>query len=124
MPPAPKCTWLGAEGLFFTFFKGLGFRKGTRGEAQVDLPAGGSDAMVVLFAEELGLLLEVAPQHEEHVAAAYRAAGLPVTSLGSVTSAAAVSIAVGGQQHISGAPPAPQDPRDHDVQTLLDCREP
>ena len=92
--------------------------------AQVDLPAGGDDAMAVLFAEELGLLLEVAPQHEEQVAAAYRAAGLPVRSIGSVTASCAVSIAVCGQQHISGASPPPLDSLGHVSRTLLDRREP
>ena len=70
---------------------------------QVDLPAAGSDAMAILFAEELGLLLEVAPEHEEEVAAAYRAAGLPVAAIGCVSADSGVSIAVGGQHQISGA---------------------
>lgn len=52
--------------------------------------------MTALFAEELGLVLEVDPAHEEEVAAAYRAAGLPVNSIGSTTNTKDVDLAVGG----------------------------
>jgi len=65
----------------------------------VDLPGDGSSPMAVmtaLFAEELGLVLEVDPAHEEEVAAAYRAAGLPVNSIGSTTNTKDVDLAVGG----------------------------
>lgn len=56
----------------------------------------------MLFAEELGLLLEVAPHDEDDVAAAYRTAGLAVSAIGSVSSDSSVSISVGGQDQISG----------------------
>ncbi len=62
-----------------------------------------ADPVAALFAEELGLLLEVAPQQEEAVMKAYADAGVPVTAIGSVAADDAVSIAVGGQQQISGA---------------------
>jgi phosphoribosylformylglycinamidine synthase len=68
---------------------------------QVDLPAGG-EPLATLFAEELGLLLEVAPEHEAEVLAAYADAGVSATAIGSVSAEAGISIAVGGQQQISG----------------------
>jgi phosphoribosylformylglycinamidine synthase len=68
---------------------------------QVDLPAA-ANSLATLFAEELGLLLEVAPEHEAEVLAAYADAGVSATAVGSVAADAGVSIAVGGQQHISG----------------------
>jgi AIR synthase related protein, C-terminal domain len=71
--------------------------------AQVDLPAA-ADPLATLFSEELGLLLEVAPEHEAEVLAAYADAGVSATAVGSVAADAGVSIAVGGQPHISGEP--------------------
>lgn len=73
----------------------------TINHAQVDLPAAG-EPLAALFAEELGLLLEVAPEHEAEVLAAYADAGVPATVVGSVAADACVSIAVDGQQQISG----------------------
>lgn len=72
---------------------------------QVDLAGdGGSQqsALAALFAEELGLVVEVSADSEASVTAAYSAAGLPVTSLGSVMTNPDVSITVGGQAAISG----------------------
>ena len=74
--------------------------------AQVDLPAAqGSPhgALAALFAEELGLLLEVAPEHEEAVCSAYEAQGLRAEAIGTVSTERGVSISVGGQPCISGA---------------------
>jgi hypothetical protein len=71
--------------------------------AQVDLPANSGGPLAALFAEELGLLLEVAPEHEEEVASAYRSAGLTVSAIGSVAADSSISIAVGGNPHISGS---------------------
>ena len=75
---------------------------------QVALPAAadGSDAMAALFAEELGLLLEVDAAAEAAVVDAYRSAGLPVTQLGSGAATGDVSISVGGQEQITGGHPA------------------
>jgi phosphoribosylformylglycinamidine synthase len=75
---------------------------------QVDLLAA-ADPLATLFAEELGLLLEVAPEHEAEVLAAYADAGVSATAVGSVAADAGVSIAVGGQQHISGTAPELRD---------------
>ena len=73
----------------------------------VDLPAG--DAMAALFAEELGLVLEVAAEDEAAVLAAYSAAGVPCSAIGSTQAGEAVSIAVGGQQQVAGTTPALRD---------------
>lgn len=73
----------------------------------VDLPAG--DAMSALFAEELGLVLEVVAEHEAAVLQAYAAAGVPCAAIGATQAGADVSIAVGGQQQIAGTTPALRD---------------
>ena len=67
---------------------------------QADLP--GSDPLAALFAEELGLVLEVDPQHEQAVLEAYSQAGLQPASIGSVAADSSISIAVSGQPAISG----------------------
>jgi phosphoribosylformylglycinamidine synthase len=70
--------------------------------AEVPSPAAGG-AMAALFAEELGLLLEVSPATEAAVLAAYNAAGVPVSRLGRVVpSGGRVNIAVGGVPAVSG----------------------
>ncbi|BDA47656.1 Phosphoribosylformylglycinamidine synthase [Coccomyxa sp. Obi] len=71
----------------------------------VDLPKPEQDATGVLgalFAEELGLVLEVAPEDEELVRAAYAARGLSAVAVGSVGAGPAVSISVDGEPSISG----------------------
>ena len=70
---------------------------------QVDL-AGSSDSdhFGHLFAEELGLVLEVAPENEQQVLEAYRQAGLTATSIGDVTTDTQISISVHGTQQIAG----------------------
>ena len=55
-----------------------------------------------LFAEELGLVLEVAAQDEQAVVQAYTQAGLTAQPIGSVTQNAQISISVNGTQQISG----------------------
>ncbi|KAK9844820.1 hypothetical protein WJX74_007244 [Apatococcus lobatus] len=67
---------------------------------QADLP--GSDALATLFSEELGLVLEVDPQHEQAVLDAYSQAGLKPASIGSVAADSSISIAVSSQPAISG----------------------
>jgi phosphoribosylformylglycinamidine synthase len=70
--------------------------------AQLPSPAAGG-AMAALFAEELGLLLEVSPASEAAVLAAYNAAGVPVSRLGRVVpTGGRVDIAVGGVSAVSG----------------------
>ena len=55
-----------------------------------------------LFAEELGLVLEVAQQDEQHVVQAYQQAGLSAQSLGTVSDSDDISIRLHGRQHIAG----------------------
>ena len=57
-----------------------------------------------LFAEELGLVLEVAPENEQQVLEAYTQAGLTAHAIGGVTADAQISVSVHGTQHISGVP--------------------
>ena len=76
-------------------------------QLQVDLPGAESphNALAALFAEELGLLLEVAPEHEAAVCSAYAAQGLQAAPIGRVSAERGVSVSVGGQPCISGALP-------------------
>ena len=78
---------------------------------QVDLPGPGNQtedaALAALFAEELGLMLEVSPQQEQAVLEAYQQAGLPARAVGSVTADHQVAISVDGQQQITGQPVSP-----------------
>jgi phosphoribosylformylglycinamidine synthase len=70
--------------------------------AALPAPAAGG-ALAALFAEELGLVLEVAPAAEAAVLAAYKAAGVPVSRLGSVAPAGGrVEVSVGGAVAVSG----------------------
>ena len=70
---------------------------------QVNLAHGAaSDQFGQLFAEELGLVLEVAPEHEEQVVQAYTDAGLAVQAIGTVTQDAQISISVNDELQISG----------------------
>lgn len=70
---------------------------------QVDLASdAATDHFGHLFAEELGLLLEVDPADEQQVLQAYTDAGLPAHAIGSVTADAHISISTGGAQQISG----------------------
>ena len=73
---------------------------------QVHLPAPAgphNSQLAALFAEELGLVIEVAADKEEEVLQAYAAAGLTVSSIGRVTSEASISISVDDQPCISGS---------------------
>ena len=74
--------------------------------SQVDLPSSSSDQsgqLEALFAEELGLVIEVASSREEEVLDAYRTAGLNIESIGEVTTSGRIEIAVSGKSCISGA---------------------
>jgi len=76
----------------------------------VDLPAPPSGgAMAALFAEEPGLLLEVAAGAAGAVAARFAAAGVPASIVGAGRADAAVSIAVAGAPAITGDVPALRD---------------
>ena len=72
---------------------------------QVDVPSDASNthgAFGALFAEELGLVLEVAPENEAEVRSAYEAQGLSAVAVGSTSADKGVSISVGGQASIQG----------------------
>ena len=72
---------------------------------QVDLTCSSkSDEFGHLFAEELGLVLEVTPENEQQVLEAYTQAGLTAHTIGGVTTDAQISISVHGTQQISGVP--------------------
>lgn len=82
---------------------------------QVDLPlsplasgAAVNPAFSTLFAEELGLVMEVAPEHEAEALTAYLKAGLPASIIGTVSADMGVEIQVAGRAAVSGvmAPPA------------------
>lgn len=70
---------------------------------QVDLGSGGAgDQFGQLFAEELGLVLEVAAADEQQVLQAYTDAGLPARVIGTVTADAEISISANDARQISG----------------------
>lgn len=70
---------------------------------QVDLASDtAADHFGQLFAEELGLVLEVEPSNEQQVLQAYTDAGLPAHIIGSVTADAKIDISVNSAQQISG----------------------
>ena len=72
---------------------------------QVVVPSNANDthgAFGALFAEELGLVLEVAPENEAEVRSAYEAQGLSAVVVGSTSADKGVSISVGGQASIQG----------------------
>ncbi|KAK9795604.1 hypothetical protein WJX73_007566 [Symbiochloris irregularis] len=73
-------------------------------EVDLPLPAADNTAhMGTLFAEELGLILEVAPTQRSAVLAAYKDAGVLASVIGKVTAEAEVQVNVGGQFELSGS---------------------
>jgi len=65
----------------------------------LDVPAAGASPLSPLFAEEVGLLLEVAPADEAAVLAAYAAAGVPCARVGSARPRGTpVVVSVGGAE--------------------------
>ena len=72
-------------------------------EMQVNLSgAANSDEFGHLFAEELGLVVEVSQVDEQQVLQAYTQAGLTAHAIGHVTTDAQISISVQDKQQISG----------------------
>jgi phosphoribosylformylglycinamidine synthase len=72
---------------------------------RVDLPLPGSDPhgpLAALFAEELGLIVEVAAGDEAEALATYAAAGVPAAVVGATVAGGAVSISVGGVEEVAG----------------------
>ena len=73
---------------------------GNRG-ATVDVPVAAASAMDALFAEELGLVLEIQAANVATVLAAYTSAGIPCVQIGTVGAVvgpgAAIKLAYGGE---------------------------
>ena len=75
-------------------------------DMQADIPVGASSqygAYGALYAEELGLVLEVAPEDVADVQSAYEAQGLSTAAIGSTSADKGISISVGGEASIQGA---------------------
>ncbi len=69
----------------------------------VDLPAGaGADPLAVLFAEELGLVVEVAEEALDVVLATFERADVPASAIGRTLEEPAVRIAVDGREVLAG----------------------
>eukprot|EP00271_Cylindrocystis_brebissonii_P003745 TRINITY_DN15006_c0_g1_i1.p1 TRINITY_DN15006_c0_g1~~TRINITY_DN15006_c0_g1_i1.p1 ORF type:complete len:1505 (-),score=313.27 TRINITY_DN15006_c0_g1_i1:907-5385(-) len=62
-----------------------------------------------LFAEELGLVIEVSPEAREAVEAEFAAADVPLLLLGSVQSNPSIQISVGGKSEVEGSVTALRD---------------
>lgn len=75
----------------------------------LDLPSSEGGDLAALFAEELGLLVEVAPELEAEVVEAYRAAGVPVAAIGSTGADKGVTVAVGGREVLAESMPVLRD---------------
>ncbi len=69
---------------------------------ELSLVSGGEGPWGALFAEELGLVLEVAPGDEAAVQQAYEAAGVPCAVIGSTTDTGTVSVRVDGHVAVHG----------------------
>eukprot|EP00798_Chlamydomonas_sp_ICE-L_P025491 gene25491-11147_t len=77
-----------------------------------DLPAATNTdepVLAALFAEELGLVMEMTAENAEVAVAAYKAAGVPASIIGKSSSAMACSISVAGKPEITGECPALRD---------------
>ena len=69
----------------------------------IDLPQGdAADPFAALFAEELGLVLEVTPDKETDVLNAFKQAGVPCVSIGAVLEEKTVRIRIKGQPVLTG----------------------
>ena len=70
---------------------------------RVDVPNPSGDALGALFAEELGMVLEVSEADADGVAARFSAVGVPCHIIGSaLADSRAVSVSVGGEEHVAG----------------------
>ena len=65
-------------------------------------PAVNMAPMAPYIAEELGLVLEVAPEDVADVQSAYEAQGLSAAAIGSTSADKGISISVGGEASIQG----------------------
>ena len=68
----------------------------------VEVPALGGDAFAALFAEELGLVLEVAAEDEARVRAAYGGVDVPCVRLGT-SGGSRVEVRVAGEAQVAGS---------------------
>jgi phosphoribosylformylglycinamidine synthase len=70
---------------------------------EVDVPTDdGADPLAVLFAEELGLVMEVDEDELDEVLATFRRADVPATAIGRTLDGSDVRIAVAGREVLSG----------------------
>jgi phosphoribosylformylglycinamidine synthase len=65
---------------------------------EVSLEDPGADAIEILFSEELGLVLEVRPEHEAEVMEAFTNASVPCEAVGTTGSGPEVSVTVNGAE--------------------------
>jgi phosphoribosylformylglycinamidine synthase len=80
----------------------MAFAGNTGVDVALEPPADGSGALGALFAEEVGLVLEVPTSGVEAVLAAYKSAGVPASRIGSTSSGRGVSVRVGAEAVIAG----------------------
>jgi phosphoribosylformylglycinamidine synthase len=73
---------------------------------RVDVPAAGADPLAVCFAEELGLVLEVAAADEPRVLEVFRRSDVPCVPIGDVVTEKVVDV------RVAGAPVVSEDMRD------------
>ena len=64
---------------------------------EIDLPGDASDAIPILFNEELGLVMEVASHRADRAVAMYQAANVPCYDIGHGTQGAGIHIRIGGE---------------------------
>ena len=69
---------------------------------EVDLGAAASDAIELLFSEELGLALEITPANEAYVLDVFQQADVPCAAIGTTAADSSVLIRVGGEEVLGG----------------------
>ena len=69
---------------------------------EVDIPGGGHGALAALFAEELGLVVEVDEDDVENARAAFAAAGVPCAAIGATRRDGTVAVHVDGHEVLGG----------------------
>ena len=91
-----------SDGGLLTAVLEMAFAGNTGVDVCLEAPADGSGSMGALFAEEVGLVLEVGPAALEPVLAAYKAAGVPASRIGATSSSRGVAVRVGPDTIIGG----------------------
>ena len=91
-----------SDGGLVTAVLEMAFAGNTGVEVALEPPADGAGSLGALFAEEVGLVLEVAPSALEAVLAAYKAAGVPAVRIGTTSAGRAVAVRVGADTVIGG----------------------